>query len=188
MKGILLASGSGVRFGSQKLLHRLPSGEFLGTRSAKNLSAALPDSIAVVREQDTSLTDTLIELGYQIVVNPEPEAGMGGSLARAIRATSDAPGWIVALADMPWICPATIEQVVQKLKSGSSIVAPVYQDQRGHPVGFGPQWGAELSRLSGDQGARNILHRYAEQLELIKVDDAGVICDVDHPSDLNPAQ
>ena len=65
-------------------------------------------------------------------------------------ATPSARGWVVALADMPALKSATIVAIAQKLESGMDLVAPTYQGERGHPVGFGKRYGPQLLALDGD--------------------------------------
>ncbi|MEJ2577126.1 MAG: NTP transferase domain-containing protein, partial [Gammaproteobacteria bacterium] len=64
------------------------------------------------------------------------------------------------------------------------LVAPRCDGRRGHPVGFSARWGAALAGLSGDQGARELLARYPDRLQLVDTDDRGVLADIDHPSDM----
>ena len=183
--GVLLAAGSGERFGSHKLLHPLPDGRLLGIAAAENLIAVIPDSIAVVRPGDSGLQNALLELGYQLIVNAEAESGMGGSLALGIRATRYRErGWVVALADMPWIDHASIRKVANRVEQGASLAAPEYRGQRGHPVGFSAIWGEQLAALSGDAGARCVLDSNRRELELLTVADPGVLQDVDRPEQL----
>jgi molybdenum cofactor cytidylyltransferase len=110
---------------------------------------------------------------------------MGTSLAAGVNATSDATGWLIALADMPWLQAATINVLADRLNSGASIVAPVYNGRRGHPVGFSSRWKNELQCLSGDRGARDLITAHGNELVLFTTEDAGVLMDVDHPQDLN---
>src|SRR5512138_3344951 len=99
--GILLAAGSGSRFGGGKLLAPLPDGMPIGVRSAANLVAVLPDTIAVVRPGDDALAAALATTGARVSVCPDAETGMGASLAHGIAAAEDADGYVIALADMP---------------------------------------------------------------------------------------
>ena len=46
---------------------------------------------------------------------------MGLSLACGVRASADAPGWVIALADMPYILPATIAALVRCLRRGAAL-------------------------------------------------------------------
>jgi molybdenum cofactor cytidylyltransferase len=47
--------------------------------------------------------------------------------------------------------------------------------------------GAELATVSGDEGARTVVSRYRHRLVLLPVDDAGILRDIDQPSDLTGA-
>jgi molybdenum cofactor cytidylyltransferase len=182
--GVLLAAGAGRRFGAHKLLQPLPDGVPVGVAAARSLVAALPNSVAVVREGDRELAASFAALGMQVVANPRAGEGMGTSLAAGIGASGDADGWLIALGDMPWIRPATMAALASHLRDGASMVAPVYRGQRGHPVGFSAQWGPALAALAGDQGARALLGRHPDQLQLVDTDDDGVLADIDHPSDI----
>jgi molybdenum cofactor cytidylyltransferase len=182
--GLLLAAGAGRRFGADKRWQPLADGTPMALTSAIRLRAACPDVLAVLRPDDEALSERLQELGCRVVVNPDAEAGLGSSLAAGVRAAADAAGWLVALADMPFIASASHRAVRDRLLAGASLVVPAYRGQRGHPVGFAREWLEDLSRLDGDVGARHILRNNPERLELLAVDDAGILADVDRPDDL----
>ncbi|MBW9259454.1 MAG: nucleotidyltransferase family protein [Candidatus Thiodiazotropha sp. (ex. Lucinisca nassula)] len=183
--GVLLAAGSSRRFGANKLLQPMAGGEPMGVMAARHLLTAVSRGVAVVRPDDIELSAALSALGYRVVENQQPESGMGESLAMAVTASLDAGGWLVALGDMPWIKPQTIVKVAQRLAQGASMVAPVYQGERGHPVGFATRWGERLVELSGDRGARQVLIDYPNELEFLPVDDPGILLDVDFPEQLS---
>jgi len=182
--GVLLAAGSGRRFGAPKLLQPLANGEPLGLAAARPLVAALPHSLAVVRPGDRRLAEGLSALGLEIIEHPGAVRGMGGSLATGVRAAGDAGGWLIALADMPWIAPQTIDRLARALAEGASMVAPLHAGRRGHPVGFHARWRPSLEALHGDQGARGLLRRHPAELTLLATTDAGVLLDVDRAGDL----
>jgi molybdenum cofactor cytidylyltransferase len=184
IQGILLAAGAGERFGGHKLLHPLSGGELIGIAAARNLINSLPKTLAVIRQGDDQLAEQFEALGLQVVENRQAELGMGESLSAGIDASFDAAGWVVALADMPWISPDTICSLVQRLEQGASICAPVFQGRRGHPVAFGGQWRNQLKAMQGDHGARHLLKANQGELVLIATDDRGVILDIDRHSDL----
>ncbi len=190
--GILLAAGSARRFGAHKLMRPLADGTPVGVAAASALVRAVPDCIAVVRPDDHPLVDALSAVGLKIVENPFADQGMGTSLAAGVSSAAGADGWLIALADMPWVHTETIGMLAERLSHGASMVAPLYQGGRGHPAGFSCRWGSDLRALSGDQGARELFARYASEAELLDTEDAGVVLDVDRPDDLvrqplNPA-
>ncbi len=191
LTGILLAAGRGARFGGAKLLTPLPAaahgvgaGTAIGVASCLHLLSALPEVVAVVRPGDSILSSRLRAAGAQVVECAHADEGMGASLACGVAAAADANGWVVALADMPWIAPATIALVVDALRDGADIVATSHIGVRAHPVGFAGTHYAELRALAGDEGARSILAAHRDSLQLIEVADSGVVRDVDTPADL----
>ena len=177
--GILLAAGAGTRFGGAKLLVPLRQGTVdtaagtpLGVAACRHVVAALPETIAVVRPGDTELTEALAREGARTVACARADDGMGASLACGVRASADAEGWVVALADMPWIRSTTIRSVAVALANGADIAAPFVDGQRGHPVGF--------SRAHRDA----LLAAHRQAIRAIEVDDRGVTRDVDREADL----
>ena len=191
--GILLAAGRATRFGGDKLLARLEpapqcagrGGERVGTLACRHLLEALPRVIAVVRPDDAALAAALGAAGASIVRCADADAGMGASLACGVRAAREAGGWVVALADMPWIAPATIARVAAALARGATVAAPYHRGQRGHPVGFGTDCYAALAALDGDDGAKSVVATFGDGLARIEVDDPGTLRDVDRRSDLD---
>jgi molybdenum cofactor cytidylyltransferase len=190
--GILLAAGKGRRFDASgvrnKLLQPLPSGLAVAAASAQNLCSALPRSLAVVSTRNPELADALIKAGCEISVcapvTVEGADGMARSLVHGLRhAPDDCAGWIIALADMPYVQPASMLALVQALRDGAGIAVPVHQGRRGNPVGFAREYLPQLLALTGDQGARGLLKTYP--VTEVIVDDPGIFRDIDLPQDLS---
>ena len=182
--GILLAAGSGSRFGGDKLLASLPGDEPIGVAACRHLLAALPDSVAVVRAGDRTLAALLGEAGARVVVCADAERGMGRSLACGVAAARDADGFVVALADMPWVRASTIDAVAQALRDGAPMAAAAIGGRRGHPVGFAATYADALMALDGDRGARDVVAAAGSALCEVEVDDDGAVRDIDVPADL----
>ena len=189
--GLLLAAGRGSRFGGDKLMAALPgafadipAGTPVGVAAGINLHRAIADSLAVVRADQSALAARLRDHGLRSVICPDADRGMGATLACGIAASCDAGGWVIALADMPWILPQTIGSIAAALASGADIAAPAFCGQRGHPVGFARRHRDALAASTGDAGARAIVAANPGRLTLVDVDDPGVVRDVDIPRDL----
>lgn len=131
------------------------------------------------------------------MVTPEhtkhlPNPGMAVSIACGVKATQQADGWLILPADLPLIQPATLRQMANALHaatqavSACEVVVPIYQQQRGHPVGFSKNCLNDLLQLQGDQGASSVVAKH-KSLHVL-VDDAGCVMDVDTPALLEKAE
>ncbi|MGS1005905.1 nucleotidyltransferase family protein [Achromobacter anxifer] len=191
--GILLAAGQGSRYaaqrpGADKLLAPLPQGVCVAAASARTLRAAVDMVVAVVRPGSAALAGLLRAEDCRVLETDRAGEGMGASLAAAAQYLQGLPATpetvLVALADMPWIRRASLDGVLDALLH-APMAAPSYQGQRGHPVGFRAELLPQLAALSGDEGARRLLRQPG--LQLIPMDDPGVLRDVDTPVDLDEA-
>jgi molybdenum cofactor cytidylyltransferase len=182
--GILLAAGSASRFGGGKLLHPLADGTPIGVASLRSLRAALPEVLAVVRNGDEGLRALLEAEGVCVRVCSDAHLGMARSFVCGVDASRDADGWVIALADMPFVLTQTIKAIAERIAQTGRIAIPAYRRQRGHPVGFGRRYLEELLRLQGDEGARSVIGRHSRDVEIIDCDDRGTLRDIDTPADL----
>jgi molybdenum cofactor cytidylyltransferase len=186
--GILLAAGSGSRFGGDKLCATLPDGTPLALAALAPLAAAVDAVIAVVRLGDSAVESLFQDSGAIVATCPDAAKGIGASLSCGVRETQrrfpQAQGVVVALADMPWVSAETVARVATALRGGAALAAPAYRGARGHPVAIGARYFADLQSLSGDEGARALLTKHAAEVKLVAVDDSGVQRDVDTPADL----
>jgi len=184
LAGVVLAAGSSSRFGQDKRMVPLPDGQWLGMQAVRTMLQVLPRVIAVVRPGDDTYSSAARELGSLIVECESASLGLGHSIACGVDAASDADGWIIALADMPYIRTASYELVVNTMSGGADLAAPVYRGTRGHPAGFSSRFRDELLVLRGDRGARDLLRHHRDLLVALDVDDPGVVDDIDFPEDL----
>lgn len=186
---IVLAAGQGTRFrqvaGSDrdKLLADC-AGRDGAVRSVieqvlVSVPAGLAKRVLVTTEDRPQVIRMAQAYGFEIVL--VESTGMGDSIAAGVAACPQLAGWLITLGDMPFILPATVEQVVAGL-SDDGINVPVINGEFGHPVAFGRGFGPGLMALSGDRGAKP-LFASAKVVE-VPVDDPGVLWDVDAPEAL----
>lgn len=188
--GILLAAGRGKRFDASgrlsKLLQVLPDGRMVAVAAAQSLMPSCSRVLAVVPDDESAntgaLKSALQAAGCLLLPCAEAKHGMGHSIAAGVVATAGAPGWLVMLGDLPLVQSASCQQVAEALLAGAMIAVPSYQGQRGHPVGFAANCGDDLSRLTGDSGARQLMQRYP--VTVIALDDGGVLQDIDTTEDM----
>jgi len=104
--------------------------------------------------------------------------GLGESIAQGVKETSNWDGWLIHLADMPFINSDIFIQMAEALKKWP-LVRPIYKGLPGHPVGISANYYHNLINLSGDEGAKSIL-RNNSILEL-DINDSNVVKDIDYP-------
>jgi molybdenum cofactor cytidylyltransferase len=186
---IVLAAGRGRRFVAAGGAPFKQSQSLYGARSIVEYACDLysQSGLSVVCALHPELDDLahcLSDAGHRVVTVADADAGMGHSLSAAVAAAPSEHGWLIALADMPSVRPDTIRAVAEAVAAGSALCAPFCKGRRGHPVGFGAEFGAALRGLSGDEGARSILRTNEDRLTRIEVDDPGVLLDINVPGDL----
>lgn len=182
--GILLAAGHSTRFGTNKLLHPLANGITIIQQSVEHLLAACPNSIVVINSHSPQLKEILQDMTVNIIENPQTENGIGSSIACAVKNAANADGWLIALADMPFISTNTMLELIHTRHQSPCIMAPSYRQRRGHPVLFDRYFYDPLICLNTDTGAKNIIKSNRDKLSLIEVNDPGIILDIDTREDL----
>lgn len=188
MQGILLAAGFGRRFQADatmqqdKLLATLPNQHSVLSQSAQVLIQALPNSIAVVQAHQVERINILNTLGFQVIKSERAQDGMAYAIADAVKSSATASGWLIALADMPWVSDALIRTMLTKMEQPNTVVAPRFNGKRGQPVAFGKNWYDQLVNLKGDTGARELLSK--ANINWVNWHDASIFLDVDTPNDL----
>lgn len=186
--GIILAAGLGRRFDPSgqclKLLARMGDGKTMVRRVCETALSVLDEVLLVCDVHEQLLRQELSDLPIQFVQAPDAIRGMGVSLKAGIQAGKPQYGYVVLLADMPWVRPSTVAAVAQAVQDGVGIVRPVLDAQPGNPIGFGLQWRQQLLELSDEQGARGLLQANKDQTLFVPLLDEGILRDVDTPSDL----
>ena len=169
---LVLASGRGARFAAS-------GGAVYKLRAPLGAKTVLEHTLDAVRA--SGLPWHLEDAGHP---------GMGDSIAAAVRATAQAPGWLVLPGDLPLIRPDTLRAMAAALADPDCAVAmPVYQGERGHPVGFAAACLPSLLALTGEQGAAGVVRVQAQQgrVRQVEVDDEGTVTDIDTVPDLERA-
>ena len=162
----------------------LPDGTPVAVASARSLLQGVDSVLAVVRQAQDELAGCLNREGVGTVGFPADGQGMGDSLKTGVAAAANATGWIIALADMPFISPVTVHAVADRLRKGAGIAVPYYRGRRGHPVGFGIRYREQLLALGGNRGAIDVLENYAADVDKVICDDPAIHADIDLPADL----
>jgi molybdenum cofactor cytidylyltransferase len=182
--GVVLAAGLSRRMGRPKLLLPLDGRPVIVHAIAALVDAGLEDLIVVVPPEHAALTEAAAGLPVRFAVNPAPEAGQAGSVVAGVAALSPAAdAAMIVLGDQPHVPRAVLLGLLENYRAtGKAVVAPRYRDGRGNPVLFAASVFPELLRLTGDQGARNVIDADAARVALVLF-DLPMPRDLDTPED-----
>lgn len=155
---VVLAAGLSTRFGGDKLLYPY-AGKPLAAHIADTL-VAMPVSwrIAIVPPAPSPREALFRERGFELVANPDPQQGMGASLALGAQRAIElgAAALLVCLADMPNVTAAHLTALLAT-GGDSGSVATAFDGSRGPPAVFARRLFPELAAISGDHGAKHLL-------------------------------
>ena len=170
--GLLLAAGRSVRFGGDKLLAQL-CGRRVVRWSVESLAANVDVIYAVVPPGAHELIRALGGINVVFVEHLGRDQGLASSIGAGVAALSDdVEAVLIALGDQPLVSSVIGSRLVAAWRARHArAVAPKYRDRVGHPVLLDRRCFAQLSALTGDQGARTLLDSLGSELELVRVDE-----------------
>jgi molybdenum cofactor cytidylyltransferase len=182
---VVLAAGMSSRMGGRNKLLREIGGVPMIRRSVEAvLSASASPVIVVTGRDEAAIKEALSGLAVRFVHNPDFAAGMAGSLKAGIAAVpADSDGAVVALGDMPFVTAHHIDRLIAAYDEdeGRTICVPTHDGKWGNPVLWSRRYFHEMLAITGDKGARELLHSYADKLCEVPMEDAGILRDFDTP-------
>ena len=191
---VILGAGFSRRFGADKRTQSLGSLTVAQT-TLQTYCTVFSEVRLVLREEDDGqhiAGEQLRQKNLHLVRTPLAHLGMGHSLSAGF---NDLPWrWsFVALLDMPYVRPATLQALIDHaMDSSSKLVQPrlvsattaTQERSHGHPIGIHCSLFEQIRASTGDQGARQLIKQYRDEIAYLDCEDPGVIQDIDQPSDL----
>ena len=164
--GLLLAAGSGERFGGPKALARDDDGTSWLLRSVQALRPCA--EIVVVVGAEAAQVAALLPMSVPRIRADDWAEGMGASLRAGLAALEPTShdSALVSLVDLPDVDAAT------------SLARAAYDGVPGHPVLIGrDHWPGVIDTATGDRGARDYLATH--DVALVECGDLATGVDVD---------
>jgi molybdenum cofactor cytidylyltransferase len=183
---IVLAAGTASRFGATKQLAEF-DGVPLVRRAMETANAVCPTrTVLVVGHEWRAVTACCGPVPGFIVYSEDYTAGIGNSLASAVKAIRHAANAVVVLLADQVLITAEHVQALCSTWSGADdeIVATAYAGAAGAPALFPRGCFDGLMALSGDNGGRYLLSDDRYRVRTIACEAAAI--DVDTPADLTP--
>ena len=186
VSGILLAAGPCRRFGGRpKPLLELQGRPLVQRIATEAAASRLHDLVAVVGYQAERVGPLLGGRPIAVVENPLWEEGQSTSVRAGLAALPPEAGAAMFLmVDQPLLTAAVIDRLIAAWeRTGGPIVVPVNAGRRGSPVIFDRSLFAELARITGDTGGRQLFAEHEAEIVEVHIDDAGALVDVDSPDE-----
>jgi molybdenum cofactor cytidylyltransferase len=182
ISGVVLAAGTGSRFGGTKQLVEL-AGRPLVLHAIAALSG-VTDDVVVVTGHDADAVEAVLPADVRWVRNGRFREGLAASLAVGLGALGDTSEAAVVLpADQPGVTQDDVAALVDRFRATRArIVRLRYADGPG-PALLSREIYAAASHLSGDAGARLLTASHPDWIEDVDIDRAAPP-DVDVATDL----
>jgi CTP:molybdopterin cytidylyltransferase MocA len=186
ISAILLAAGSGSRFGGGKLLAPYRGRPLIEASLANLAEAPIEGTVAVIGDDAQRLRAVCEPYGVRVVENPDWRQGQSTSVRAGLLALGpEVRAAVVLLADQPLVGPGAVGRLVAAFEEGAEVAVATYGGRRRNPVLFSRAvWPLLEAELSGDEGARAVLRRHPDLVTEVPCDGVGDPADVDTAEDL----
>jgi molybdenum cofactor cytidylyltransferase len=186
---VILAAGGSARMGTTKQLLPIAGKPMLRLVAEAACSAGLDQVLVVVGANGDAVAEVLVGLPVEIVFNDAWSLGLSTSMRAGIGALRDRiQAVLFLLGDQVAVSTKLLQSLVDCYGvRRAAIVAPAVGGRRANPVLFDRSLLPELLEVEGDEGGRSVIARHLDQLELVAVQDPGLMLDVDTPDDYEQA-
>lgn len=183
---VVLAAGAGSRFGGGKLLASFGGRTLIEATLYGLRGAPVDETIVVVATEGEGLRALSTACGARVVENRDWAGGISTSVRVGLEACSPRSlAAVVALADQPLVGAGAVGRLVEAFEGGAPVAVATYGGEPRNPALFAREiWPLLEREMSGDRGARAVLHRHPELVTEVPCDDVADPSDVDTVEDL----
>ncbi|MEZ4523102.1 MAG: NTP transferase domain-containing protein [Thermomicrobiales bacterium] len=178
---VVLAAGGSTRLGQPKQLLNVDDMPLLSRTLELARRSDLDPLVVVLGGYENDIRASVPLAGFQIVSNPRFDEGQSTSLVAGVGALpDDVDGALVLLGDQPLLPPRVIELLLENFDpERDAAVRPRYDAGAGNPVLISKRLFPEISELTGDVGARDVLRAHRDEIREVEVAGWSAPPDVD---------
>lgn len=183
---ILLAAGASSRLGTSKQLLAYAGQTLLQHSLQVARDSAASPMVVVLGAQADTIKSEVNHSDAHIVVNADWSEGMASSIRYGVKALLESnpviEGAILMVCDQPFVTASVLNELIMiHQQTGKPIITCSYAHTYGPPTLFHKSMFSELLQLQGDVGARSILGKHTDAVEMISFPEGTV--DIDTPAD-----
>lgn len=176
---ILLAAGGSSRIGSPKQLLPYRGRSLLRYAAEIAVESRVGRTFVVLGYELDRMKAELRGLDVGVIENPDWQVGIATSIHIAISSLpSTFNAAMILLCDQPLITAGLLDELIRtQEETGKPIVACRYENTVGVPALFDRSLFQELSSLTGDHGAKQLIANHSDQSALIPFAEGSVDID-----------
>ncbi len=187
---VVPAAGRSRRMGRPKLLLPMGSKTVIARLLEVLIRSNVTETFVVVRRDDDDLKREA-ELAGATVLQPTTDPpDMRDSVEFALQhighkyVPAPTDGWLLIPADHPILDASALDALLARWKQDDcEILAPTFQQKRGHPTFLRWKFAEAVSRIPPDRGLNWLVHCNVANVVELEVETPSVTTDLDSPDD-----
>ena len=189
LAAVILSGGASSRMGSPKALLPYQGRPFLEHLLKITTRPEIGVRRVVLGADAEPIAKAIHLKADEIVINHEWEKGQLSSIQAALSSLpAGTDGMLLCLIDHPLISAALVGELIEQFyKSKKSIVLPIYEGRRGHPLIFSASLYEELLHAPLDTGARAVVWMHANDVLEVRTNEEGCVLNLNDPETMNKA-
>lgn len=188
---IVLAGGASTRMGMPKQLLQFGERSLIGHVVEVAIASVCNLIIVVLGASSDRIKPEVERLDVRVVENPHWAEGMSTSIRTGIKTLKainpEVEAVVLMLCDQPFVSTQIIDRLVASYRAtGKSIIASEYAEISGVPALFSRALFSELTALSDDVGAKQVIKQHAQAVFGVPFPEGAI--DIDTPKDYEAFQ
>lgn len=182
---ILMASGLGKRFGSNKLLAKFREKTMMETALDITDGDIFARRIVVTRSREVE--DICKKFNVDVIFHQLP--GRNDAVALGIKEMADMDACLFCPCDQPFLRRESIGNLMRIFSGGGTGICRLsYGKEAGAPILFAKRYFSQLADLPPKTGGSYLVEKYKNDVSLVKVKDKIELYDIDTHEDLIRAE